>query len=676
MPQYKPSGSAGHGRTQLREKDLPAGVVSIRDILDGQISVGRFTSVIGLVKDMRAPMPTKGTDWKCALTLFDKSTEDDASGITLSIFRPQNDMPQPSVGDVIHVWSAKVYRYQSELTLITNRSTEIHAFTAAEIPRPPRSAADAMKPSHRKPVRIPLDKEFEYISWLYHSVDKYMLPTATDFQSNVERSMNIKDKFNVLKDVREGQFCDLIVQVVKDPFDQMDKVSLWVTDYTENDNFFKFAWDGSDMPNGRDGDPYGYTTANSNAASRTWPGPFGKRSMQITTYEPHASYFRAEVKPGDWVKLRNVQIKYGSNGNNLEGFLREDRGAFGSRLAVELLETSGDSHIDERLKEAIRRKRDYEKIARQQKKDYAAKEGVKRKAEDFVDDTKQNAKDRRKAQRAAKNKQWVEQEAKREELLGLNQLIKCESLDEPIYPLREILEPPPYNTTIDGQEVMLTLPFTNAKYRANVRVVDFRPRKLEDFAVWRKVNEYDVLSDYSGGSDSESDDDPGTLDASAGEKTWEWCFALQLEEAGAKAGKNGPPERVWALVNNGEGQLLTDRDACDLRGNPDDLSALREQLFKLWGNLEEHKQHELQTQIQSRRRLAANQAPPDSSDSEDGGNDRDKGAAPPSKVSNKPFTCCLRQYGVAMPERDPAKCNAGEGKRYQRMFGLFGTKIS
>jgi protection-of-telomeres protein 1 len=42
---------------------------------------------------------------------------------------------------------------------------------------------------------------------------------------------------------------------------------------------------------------------------------------------------------------------------------------------------------------------------------------------------------------------------------------------------------------------------------------------------------------------------------------------------------------------------------------------------------------------------------------------------------NKAFTCCIRQYGVEVDEKDPVNANAGEGKRWQRMFGLFGTQI-
>lgn len=95
----------------------------------------------------------------------------------------------------------------------------------------------------------------------------------------------------------------------------------------------------------------------------------------------------------------------------------------------------------------------------------------------------------------------------------------------------------------------------------------------------------------------------------------------------------------------------------------------------LWGNLEECKQHEYEQNLRKMRRVNAREAPPDSSDNE-AANTEPGAHKAPDKVSNKPFTCCLRQYGVKVPESDARMCDAGRGKRYQRLFGLFGTTIS
>lgn len=140
--------------------------------------------------------------------------------------------------------------------------------------------------------------------------------------------------------------------------------------------------------------------------------------------------------------------------------------------------------------------------------------------------------------------------------------VKCESQQKPITPVPSIIEPVSWKTTVGGEETTLVLPFACARYRANVRVVDFRPAKLERFAAWRQSTESDVLSDWSSGSDSDSDDDlHGTLKRYAGAKIWEWRFALLLEDADPKSKE--PKGRFWAVVDNTEAQLLTGLDACE-----------------------------------------------------------------------------------------------------------------
>ena len=49
---------------------------------------------------------------------------------------------------------------------------------------------------------------------------------------------------------------------------------------------------------------------------------------------------------------------------------------------------------------------------------------------------------------------------------------------------------------------------------------------------------------------------------------------------------------------------------------------------------------------------------------------------PIQPVSNEAFTCCIKEYGAKINEDDPSKANAGGGRKWKRMFGLFGTQIS
>lgn len=664
--------------------ELPSGYTSINDILAQLVTPGKLVNIMGLVKDYQAPIPTKGSDYKCAITLYDKSIEYDLAGLVVNIFRQPNEIskiPKPTAGDVLVINSAKVQSRGEGMSLVTNKSTSFHIYSASDIPRPPQSAKDALRPPYA--TRQLGENEHEYVSWLYHHTDKDSVPDVTTFQKQVDQSIHMKDKFCRLEDVVDSKFCDVIVHVVKAPFDEMDKTTLWVSDYTENDSFHKFSWNGAKQSGGSDGDMYSCLNTNIQAATK-WTGPFGRRSMQVTCFDAHASFVNSEVQLGGWIRIRNLRIKFGNNGLNLEGALHEDRDF--SRQQVEVLKWDRED-CDPHLKEAIRRKKEYEKLKKKQLKSLAANEsgdgtgdgtGTKRKA-DESEELKNNAKSRRKEKRGAARKKVEEQDKQAEERLGLNDLIKCESEEQPVTPLPSIIEPVSWKTTVEGEEVALVLPFVCAKYRTNVRVVDFRPRKLENFATWRRSTESDILSDYSSDSNSESGDDDGVSTVRySGEKIWEWRFALQLEDADPKL--KGKKDRFWAVVDNIEAQQLTGLDACDLREDPDTLNGLREQLFKLWGNLEETKMKEQQRQVANQRRVAANQPPSSSPVKIDGENSQQTSGAGLQNLdgiglSNKPFACCIRQYGVRVREPNSRWADAGEGHRWVKLFGLFGTKI-
>lgn len=122
--------------------------------------------------------------------------------------------------------------------------------------------------------------------------------------------------------------------------------------------------------------------------------------------------------------------------------------------------------------------------------------------------------------------------------------------------------------------------------------------------------------------------------------------------------------------------MLTRPAFASLRRDSETLATLRERLFTLWGDLEEHKARAAAEQAAMRQRGPGDMPPMDSSDGEDGGaRPGANGRANEPAVSNKPFTCCVKQYGVRVREDDPALANAGNGWRWERVFGLFGTKI-
>ena len=146
-------------------------------------------------------------------------------------------------------------------------------------------------------------------------------------------------------------------------------------------------------------------------------------------------------------------------------------------------------------------------------------------------------------------------------LLLILRTVCSEHMGTASVPVSSIFEPVYRDITIEGQgPIRVKLPFSNVKYRVVVRVVDFSPDMLEDFAFARKPSEFGCLTDDEGDL---SDDEADPADGSA---TWEWRFKLQLEDASTRAGPK--PERLWASVDNATAECLTGCDASEYVFSP------------------------------------------------------------------------------------------------------------
>ncbi|KAL0465751.1 hypothetical protein QR685DRAFT_575821 [Neurospora intermedia] len=711
---------------------FPSTLTPLRAILDddGDAQPGSMVNVIGVLKDCRAPVATHGSDWKCTLTISDLSIEDEPAGVELVIFRPEARMPEVGAGDVLVVLSAKVQRFKSNpKSLITSKITTVCVYKAATIPVYPASAQVALLPPKQgESHKLLKEEHHQYVSYLYNVIDKYEVPDEAEYEQRVKVSLNVKDKFSLLKDVTDGNFYDLIGQVAKDPYtDEMGRITLYLSDYTENDFFFHYTWEGvRDLASAaRPADAYPEDYNPEASQQHPWVGPYGKRTIQISCYDAHADFIReAGVSAGTWLSLRNVQVKFGRNGAHLEGFLREERNASARKVNVEILDIAAPhpsvtkAKVDPRLKEAVRRWRDYSQ---------------EKKTQILAVKAAQEAGAKRKFARAGSSDELDKKAVEEQEkvALGLNELVTCEAHPKPVSTLASILEPVMYETMVSGQPVKIPLPFTNTKYNACVRVVDFHPCNLEDFACGRKWSEFDILSDndHDDDDDDESDQDSlnSTMDASDDEdhdrgRTWEWRFALLLEDASTpslpaatvaamdkdkrtrKCDRDPKTRtRLWVTVDNTEAQCLTGLDAVNLRRDPHTLATLRERMFTLWGNLEELKAAKARAAVKKREERYEGKG----EDEDINGNGRmtkkRKGKKattvaqlenlkPPledsdgeqqqqqnqgeEELSNKPFSCCLKQYGVRVSEDDdglPKTDGAAGG--WVRVFGMFGTKI-
>ena len=80
--------------------------------------------------------------------------------------------------------------------------------------------------------------------------------------------MTIKDKYRLLKDVKAGQFCDLLGEVIRF-YEDVDRGTVYLSDYSPNSLFYNNEWRSATGTafRGRDGDEYGYVKSRSKAAS-------------------------------------------------------------------------------------------------------------------------------------------------------------------------------------------------------------------------------------------------------------------------------------------------------------------------------------------------------------------------------------------------------------------------
>ncbi|EKD19970.1 uncharacterized protein L3040_002351 [Drepanopeziza brunnea f. sp. 'multigermtubi'] len=689
---------------------LPPGFLTIEDIRnlpnDKIAAMTMIKSVFGFVKDFQPPKKCdRGTDYKCAIEIKDLSTKYESYGFKVDVFWSEPEkMPKFSgPGDVVLIRNVKVQMRSGSISLIANRGTVFHVLLSKKIPRKDSPEIKAPWQSYPpgKSQYPPNVEETNYVIWAHCQSQDMGLPSSNEFQQKSIQAIQGRnhDKFSLLKDIKpEGRWHDILGQVIR--LYDSNLFSIYLSDYTYNKYFHKYSWPGvRDESGSRDGDEFAYTKFHDKHKDQ-WPGPFGQYTIQLTLFDEHASFARENLKVGQWVLLSNVQMQMGKNGGTLEGFVRGDRGKINVRI---LEQAEGKDCPDPRLKDALRRKMKYESIQKKQILSEDGELGNKRKAEDG-ESLEGNSKQRRKAMRAAAEKSAADLEAKEAARLNLNNNIRCAHPTIEPSPIEVILRP---EMIVREGSVFVPSSFTCKRYRANVRVIDYAPDRIEDFAVWRRVSEYDQLSDYSGGEDTDIEEDMRSYKNGKGyaKKIWEWRFWLKVEDANPK----GPKKRMWIIVDNhaAQGLLGLENDAANLRKEPDLLAALKEQLFKLWGDLEEQKSAALPPQSTANKKTpspidstakspASNiYAQPDldsDSETEEAVSKppilekklsalNDQNGNTPSDVSNglkpknKAFTCCIQQYGIKEPEKDRSKANAGDGRRWQRIFGLFGTQI-
>ena len=620
-----------------------------------------FVSIIGVVIDLMPSALTRTNEHMLTFKLLDERLRDSVhgdKGLQVRFFKKDiQSLPRISqIGDVVLLRNIKMTTFSYQPIALSNYQSSSLVFPAALIPDPSFQISFVDK-RRIECLGVPQDKERlslaeqKYVIHLKQEMSSLIesLPPMRMNMPTIQPAVNKRPgetlapaeikkqrrstwglKFKLVEELRqEKDWADICVQVVKKFANQFGTCELYVTDYTENKAMFYHNPPEIETERERDGDQFGY----SGPPKREWPGPYGYLVLKVNVKEPHAYFVNTEVHEGDFVLLQNVKTReMAAEGARLEGDMWADHQ---NPERVKVVKLKRDDFDAPELKTLLGRKERY----------WAAR-GAKAAAKGQVDDKKKLTKPQRKKQRQAERKaataapscdgvQNVEATVTRQSAAtngqrktDLNPHIRCGHEEVPISPIKVILDPENKhhtNTTREGQTYIL--PFVNAKFRARVRVVEFAPKQLEDFSF--------VEDDCN---DNNSEEFPMIIDYDSSPRN-EWSFALLLEDANSKM-KNAADEtannRLWVNLGHQEAQYLFGNnvnDPTDLRSDHGLLVKLREKLCILWGNLEEKAE-------------------------EDG-------------ISNRPFECCLMEYGVEMDDDDPEKAETAFGfKRLYRMFGV------
>jgi protection of telomeres protein 1 len=604
-----------------------------------------YVSVIGVVVDLQAPTTTRTGQYMVTFKLLDEqlyASSWGSQGLTVRFFKNElNRLPQVQrKGDVVLLRNIKVSHWNQQPMALAHHSTEAVVFPGPSIPSPAFIIAFLDK-KRLDCLGIPLDtkkvtlEEQQYVVHLKHAMSTALqsfpepnpisapsgAPTApaamrkrpgenvqAPNEPKKQKTSSFGYKFKTISDVRHYDFADICVQVIKKFADKYGNTELYVSDFTENKEMYYYAPPEAADEDGRDGDAYGYSGGTSR---KQWPGPYGHLVLKVELRSPHADYANREVNEGELVLLRNVRLKLAGGGiGRLEGNMWTDN-------------MNPDKVMISKIKN--RDVPEIEAMLERQNRYWEARNANLKKA----DEKKGDKKKKKKAAKKTKQQETSENTHDAERTAGdtlektrgnINPHVRCSYNEVRISSIRSIIDPDNTrhtNTRPDGSEYIL--PFVNAKFRACVRVVDFEPQQLEDFAVFRTAEE-----------DSGDDTSMPDYDSSLG---YEWRFSLLLEDS---TQSNGDNDRFWVSVGHEEAQFLFGNglpDPTDLRRDRKLLSKLREKMCILWGNLEEKQESEA--------------------------------------ISNKPFECCLMEYGVEMDREDPEwKSTPFKFARQYRMFGV------
>ena len=619
-------------------------------------------NVIGVCVDHLPAAKTRGTDFTIKFTLHDPSWQG-GLGMICRLFNPDL-MKLPPItdpGDTLILRNLKVKELGGQLVALSNSTTSWVLLPSQSFFEDGLVLQAGVNFQKSFNAGYPLPAELAYAKGIWGLEDQSLWSApqkATALQ--VEAVMvgaggqppQRHEKFSWIKDLpvpdSHGRliFVDLLGEVRK-IFSNDFRTDLYITDYTSHNRLYDYENECDEAE--IDGDRFAY----SRDRKQKWPGPWGKMTICVSLWDAQAAYATRELVAGQFVSLLNVNIAFDQRGSAIEGKLRGNR-MYPHKVNVCRVNIGREGR-DERHKELLLRKREYQKKAKANNLRFIHNPANMKKAAELEvktadSESKAQADQPNKSKnRQKKEKRERQQGARQKSLEGnpanrnrLNEHVTCSNHAEAkTISISEILDTSSLERTTHEQ-ISIQLPFHNCRYKAQVRVVDFFPPNLEDFCA-----PYRDCDDISSDKEEDSDSDVDVLspsDLEDGDVRWQWRFMLLVEDAQPLPPNDERPRYMELLVSDTDAEFLLNRmDACNLRKDPQQLALLREKLSILWGSLEEDKQ--------KARDSTGNQI---------------------LRPSNRPFECYIKEYGIrtrSLPSKD------GSERSYERMFRLWGTTI-
>lgn len=332
-------------------------------------------NIMGRVMDKMLPKQTRGYDMMSTFSLADASYGGEgAENFKVRFFKP-SEAEHPQIqnnGDIVLLRRLNIKNFKGEWIGLASRSTSWIVFPSTSIPK--EAPPNRLMIKHSK---LPMTGEPKHSEMLYAielcdaqdrgsdpsssviisstetltplsatSIEKSTQGSLTSAKTGGRSSLGGRDKFSLIKDLHVENYYNIVGQVIK-TYSNTGPLEMYVTDYTSNRLLFLYEWDKEDKEN----EPGGYSS--SLTKSKKWPGPFGQMTLMVALWPPHSDFAEYNVKAGDFVLMQNVHIKHNMN-SNMEGAMHTDR-YYTNKVQISVFK----DRSDERVKEVLRRKREY-----------------------------------------------------------------------------------------------------------------------------------------------------------------------------------------------------------------------------------------------------------------------------------------------------------------------------